>query len=422
MSATFTPNFGLSINDAASICGYDHFNWYQTVTNDPYAPGGQTVPYVDPPTGGGSAFGGCADALPFYWDEGTACPTGSGLHLADNLTATSLSYFDAPQEPSLTGSEFLGFLSTLAGVNADGTFDILYAWDWKSNYTGTTGGVFRRGTNDFDPGGSGAIFRLETGSGRIRYFARSLTVADSIRCAEHEPFIPAAVSAPPPAGLLAIGLLGLLFWPGGKHAALENPRCKTLANSILFCSLVFLIGGDLTRALAADEGGRFALKGVAYSSCIDYRDARNRRDVEFGKYAAGRLSIGIQPLRSRHHQYRSLAKHGYSTRPDSVALRGEPKSPYVSMVDKLLAELHPHRLRHPSEIIEVASGSYKATLYREVVRNIQTKLRALGYLTPAPSGIYDAPTSDAIKVFQRTIGAEDTGFPDQETLFNLFFK
>lgn len=192
----------------------------------------------------------------------------------------------------------------------------------------------------------------------------------------------------------------------------------------LFCALVLLIGGDSNRALAADKSGRFALKGVAYSSCKDFGDARNRRDVGFGKYAGwleGYISgynrfvpdtINIAPWQSTDTLLGLIA----------VLCKENPNSPYVSTVDKLLAELHPHRLKHSSDIVEVASGSHKATLYREVVRNIQAKLRALGYLTPAPTGIYDAQTSDALKVFQRTIGTEETGFPDQETLFNLFFK
>jgi hypothetical protein len=51
IQAKFTPNFNLKISEAANLCGYDHFNWYQIVTNDPYPPtkNGQPlkVPYID---------------------------------------------------------------------------------------------------------------------------------------------------------------------------------------------------------------------------------------------------------------------------------------------------------------------------------------------------------------------------------------
>jgi hypothetical protein len=46
-NATFTPNFNLTISEAANLCGYDHFNWFQLVTSLPpaYVPPGLTIPY-----------------------------------------------------------------------------------------------------------------------------------------------------------------------------------------------------------------------------------------------------------------------------------------------------------------------------------------------------------------------------------------
>ncbi|QSJ18094.1 choice-of-anchor K domain-containing protein [Nostoc sp. UHCC 0702] len=160
ITATFQPKFNLKISDAAKLCGYDHFNWYQVIYNDPHPPGGLTVPYVDPPLGGGSAFGGFADNLPFYYDE--AGPTGTGLHLQDNLTDTTLSYFDEPAEPSLIDDEFLGFNTFLVGILPDNTWDALFGFSWKSNYNGSTGGVSRRSKPaTLDPNATGGIFDLQ---------------------------------------------------------------------------------------------------------------------------------------------------------------------------------------------------------------------------------------------------------------------
>ena len=57
--ATFTPNFGFSLQTAAHLCGYDHFNWLQVVVADPHVPdmpAGLHVPFIDPPLGGGKRF------------------------------------------------------------------------------------------------------------------------------------------------------------------------------------------------------------------------------------------------------------------------------------------------------------------------------------------------------------------------------
>ena len=161
MNATFTPKFSLSMVDAAKLCGYDHFTWYQVITTDPYPPGGQVPPYIDPPVGGGPAFGGCADDLPFYWDE-RLCPP-NAYSLSANTTANTVTYSDTPTEGRLTAGQFLAFTTSLVGVNTDNTYEILYTWSWKSNNTGGAGGVFRRTLpGDSDTGGVGGVYDVKT--------------------------------------------------------------------------------------------------------------------------------------------------------------------------------------------------------------------------------------------------------------------
>lgn len=158
ISGLFTPNFGLSLAQAATQCGYDHFNWYQIVTQDPHPPGGLTAPYVDPPPGGGPAFGP-ADNLPFYWDETE--PSGPGYRLSDHTTLNVLDYFDMPRTPDIQPGEHVDFTTSLAGIRPDGTWDILYVFRWSSNYNGGTGGVtIRRGTGVYT-GGTGDISGIQ---------------------------------------------------------------------------------------------------------------------------------------------------------------------------------------------------------------------------------------------------------------------
>jgi hypothetical protein len=191
--ATFTPNFGLNLSQAANLCGYDHFNWYQKVTNDPHPPGGLSVPYTDPPPGGGPAFGGFADDLPFYWDEqgpGGGPELSNGYNLGAHTTPATLDYTDTPTEPGLQPGQFLGFNTSLVGVLADQpsdrpqTWDLLYDFTWKSNFNGTRGGVSRpRSIEPADPNGTGGIFdlRLDLNPEDIPEEVRELMEADGAR-------------------------------------------------------------------------------------------------------------------------------------------------------------------------------------------------------------------------------------------------
>src|SRR5205807_8787257 len=120
-----------------------HFNWYQVVKPDPYPPAGLTVPYVDPPPGGGPAFGGIADRLPFYWDEWTSAEPGFGSYFdLQNHSATfTLDYSDGPADPRLQPGQNMSFVTSLVGVYQDGSFDVLNNFEWSSDYNGSVGGI-----------------------------------------------------------------------------------------------------------------------------------------------------------------------------------------------------------------------------------------------------------------------------------------
>src|SRR5262249_591782 len=138
MRATFTPKFGLGLNAAANLCGYDHFNWYQRVTRDPFPPSSRNnpnaplrVPYPDPPTGGCSFKP--THTLPFYWRE-----TGNELgEVNRHITKdTTLDFLDRPVEPKLKPGQSMAFTTALVGVLPDNSWEALYAWTWTSNFNG----------------------------------------------------------------------------------------------------------------------------------------------------------------------------------------------------------------------------------------------------------------------------------------------
>lgn len=151
ITAQFTPNFGLSLEDTASLLEVDHFNWLQIITEIPdhvldqtdfhdYRGKRLSTPFVDPALGGyrymqsdiESALGiPVADDLPFYLDEDSPYfnklsdftnDTDVVQPLGDfSIAPHSMFFFDMPG----TDGSRLEFLTSLVGVRADGTYSVL---------------------------------------------------------------------------------------------------------------------------------------------------------------------------------------------------------------------------------------------------------------------------------------------------------
>jgi hypothetical protein len=181
----FTPN-GYSLDGAAQVLGYDHFNWLQIVTLADYLTDGSiplsdlsglrdqfgnlpSVPFIDPPAGGYSyqvdraqrtdptANFPVADNLPWYLDEkynvDNVQPTNPfitsdydrktqlGFVTISNSSGigTKLLFTDSPSAPA--GQ--VEFLTALVGVREDGSGDILdfpttvFRWAANSEILGT---------------------------------------------------------------------------------------------------------------------------------------------------------------------------------------------------------------------------------------------------------------------------------------------
>jgi hypothetical protein len=198
--ATFTPNNGYTLAQAAQLCGFKDFDWVQQITvqfdpsefwarnlggafdpkiNGPVRLTSKLVPWSDPPQGGGyrDGYGGDTNpdnSYPFYYDiNGELATHENGVAEPACTLATvagmTLSMHDAPADGCLPGGgdvntakcdstaepkgSYGGYLTHLAGVNFDGTaFDLGIGFSWTSDYNGTSGGVHVKKT---DSGGDG---------------------------------------------------------------------------------------------------------------------------------------------------------------------------------------------------------------------------------------------------------------------------
>lgn len=162
ITATFTPNLGLNLQQAAQYCGFKDFDWQQTITSAPLPspffqvgnpnPLSTPPPFLDPPPGGYTYELPNGDhSYPFYYDPNSG-------ELASHETTNVLSFFDAPADPCLPGGNsigvpgcngsnapagsYLGFTTHLVGILADGSpVDLGIGFSWTSTFNGTSGGV-----------------------------------------------------------------------------------------------------------------------------------------------------------------------------------------------------------------------------------------------------------------------------------------
>lgn len=165
ISATFKPNGGLTLAEAAQQTGFINFDWQQTITNLPGPsvfhqagnPVALTTPpgFLDPPPGGydycvAQGWTACQISYPFY-------PT--------TRTADTLDFFDSPRDSALPSGSAISFTTDLIGILpgfAAGTdclhlsmptcIDLGVGFNWTSSYNGSFGGIAVTASNQpIDP-------------------------------------------------------------------------------------------------------------------------------------------------------------------------------------------------------------------------------------------------------------------------------
>jgi hypothetical protein len=218
MTASFRPNFGFTLQQAALSGGFDHFNWVQVITNDPRQAMGNplsfmdvfgntpSVPTLDPPPGGWyyespDVQFALANHLPlpdFPVTPGDDFLPGylSEPNELARLTSTStLLFADYP-----TGN--VSFTTCLAGVGADSSFTLLSA-------LGVQNACFRwqhEGPSDLLPDGSFLFKNLDPSlaSGTASFLG--FVNLDGFTPSEQLAFGLTAAGVPEPSSLLLMGL------------------------------------------------------------------------------------------------------------------------------------------------------------------------------------------------------------------------
>ncbi len=174
-------------------------------------------------------------------------------------------------------------------------------------------------------------------------------------------------------------------------------------------------------AHAADSKGEFAVRGAGLISCGVYAQEQSARgDI----YLVVSSWVDGYVTGSNQHAADTYDLLSFETTELLMAIvdrhcRTRPQDPVFGVLNKLFEKLHAERLTAKSPKITITEGKREARHYVELIKRMQAKLRKAGHYRGKANGEFTPQTAKALEAFQKSIGFEPTGFPDQTTLWRL---
>ena len=173
---------------------------------------------------------------------------------------------------------------------------------------------------------------------------------------------------------------------------------------------------------AAGAENSFALKGLGQATCNQYLQERGAESGVYGRFMSwtqGYLSaynqmqsdtVDIMPWQSTGLQASLITEYCKQNR----------EARYFQAVAWLVAYWRDDRLQSRSEAIEVTANDRTITIYTEILRRAQEALSERGHYDGPIDGEYGDGTRAAFQAFQKANNLQQTGLPDQRSLFALF--
>jgi hypothetical protein len=174
-------------------------------------------------------------------------------------------------------------------------------------------------------------------------------------------------------------------------------------------------------APAADQEGRFMVKGAGIATCEAFLAAQQARGPEFISFA-GWLDGYLTFLNQAEAGTFDVAPwQGTELLLAAVAAdcRRDPTATFHAAAYRIARGLRPGRLPAKSPPAAARVGEQSVVLYEEVIVRIQQRLKLRGLYDGEVSGRYDPATAAAMRAFQRENQLPETDLPDQVTLAKL---
>ncbi len=172
---------------------------------------------------------------------------------------------------------------------------------------------------------------------------------------------------------------------------------------------------------AADEQGRYGVRGAGLVSCDVYEREREARSSVYhviGGWIDGYIT-GSNQHAIATYDVTSFESTEMLAAVISENCKQHPKATVFAVLRSLIDQASQDRLKQSSEKIPVRDGDRTVLLYERLVERVQRRLAAAEFYQGDIDGTFNPATRDALKLFQQSRQLEPTGFPDQVTLWRL---
>lgn len=176
-------------------------------------------------------------------------------------------------------------------------------------------------------------------------------------------------------------------------------------------------------AYAADQSGKFAIRGLGSQSCAAFVAARDRPDdyARFGNWLLGYLTARN---RAEANTYDLMPTERGVDFPNVVAVvcSARPQSNLATAAESAITAIRPLRQMSASPLVEIISDGSRISIHQEAVRTLQKALIARQLFGGQADGRPSEAFVAAIKNFQRSERLAATGLPDIDTFIRAIIK
>lgn len=203
---------------------------------------------------------------------------------------------------------------------------------------------------------------------------------------------------------------------------IKTPSRGALASLVLTVWLTIVPGAV---AVAADDNGKFAIKGGGLQTCAKFTEAFSTRSSNLALYGGWIEGFVTAQNQNATNTYDIVPWQTTSTLLDltrAACKQTKPQTRFIDAFAGVFQLLFRTRLTAESEVVGISNGEASTVAYLEVLKRVQDALRAEGYDIPNTTGDFDATTVRQLMDYQTKNGLVATGLPDQPTLFKLLLQ
>lgn len=173
---------------------------------------------------------------------------------------------------------------------------------------------------------------------------------------------------------------------------------------------------------AADQAGRFVLKGAANAGCNDYLKAYEDKPGGFLLYLGwlGGYITALNQYRNNTYDLTSWESMGLLAASLHSYCSSHPSASFFGASQRLVEALNADSLETFTPGIEVHNRGVTLTLNQPLVSRVHRQLAELGLYSGAPDASFGDDSKAAMSAYQKQHGLPPTGLPDQLTLYQMF--